>query len=141
MQSQQRKPDTLSQLARISEAIGDIHSQFDTQGLFNPKNYLQFLDDEKILALLRNTENASRNIRMRKAGIGILSGKQREDNERLDFLQIPAQRTWNASIERGGRRRPESEGSHYLNNFGTVSENLRAVHSLYEENDLPGKNL
>ena len=33
---------TLSQLAEISEAIGDIHSQFDTQGLFNPKNYLQF---------------------------------------------------------------------------------------------------
>lgn len=39
---------SLSQLKQISEFIGDIHSQFDTLGLVNPKNYLSFLRDNEI---------------------------------------------------------------------------------------------
>ncbi len=35
---------SLSQLKEISSYIGDIHSQLETFGLINPKNYLKFID-------------------------------------------------------------------------------------------------
>ena len=43
---------TLSQLSEISEMLGDIHTQFDTQRLINPKNYLDFIDNEELKLLL-----------------------------------------------------------------------------------------
>lgn len=129
---------TLSQLAEISEAIGDIHSQFDTQGLFNPKNYLQFLDDGKILALLSEYRKCLKKYQDAESRHRDFVRKQREDNERLDFLkfQLSELERINPSVE---EEEDLKARSHYLNNFGTVSENLRAVHSLYEENDLLGK--
>ena len=54
---------TLAQLSELSETIGDIHSQFDTQGLFNPKNYLQFLDDAEIAELLEEYRVNLRNMK------------------------------------------------------------------------------
>ena len=36
---------TLNQLKQISEYIGDIHSQLETFGLINPKNYLSFINN------------------------------------------------------------------------------------------------
>ena len=49
---------TLNQLKEISETLGDIHSQFDTQGLINPKNYLQFLNNFEIEQKLIEYQNA-----------------------------------------------------------------------------------
>ena len=43
----------LGQLAQISEFIGDIHSQEDTIGLINPKNYLRLLNNAKVEELLK----------------------------------------------------------------------------------------
>lgn len=37
---------SLNQLKQISEYIGDIHSQLETFGLINPKNYLSFLKND-----------------------------------------------------------------------------------------------
>lgn len=39
---------SLNQLKQISEYIGDIHSQLETFGLINPKNYLSFLKNDLI---------------------------------------------------------------------------------------------
>ena len=39
---------SLNQLKQISEYIGDIHSQLETFGLINPKNYLSFIKDDFI---------------------------------------------------------------------------------------------
>ncbi len=39
---------SLSEVVELGEMLGDIHSQNDTLGLVNPKNYLHFLEDEAV---------------------------------------------------------------------------------------------
>ena len=39
---------TLNELSKIGDLIGDIHSQIDTFGLINPKNYLSFIRSKEI---------------------------------------------------------------------------------------------
>ena len=53
----------LSQLEEISYFLGDIHTQFDTHRLINPKNYLSFIDDEKINSLLLGYKDSLSNYR------------------------------------------------------------------------------
>lgn len=129
---------SLAQLAEVSEAIGDIHSQFDTQGLFNPKNYLQFLDDAATAKLLADYRTSLREYQEAEQKYRDFVNKQREDSERLDFLkyQLSELERINPSVE---EEEDLKARSHYLNNFGTVSENLQAIIALYEEGDLLGK--
>lgn len=129
---------SLAQLTEISEEIGDIHSQFDTQGLFNPKNYLQFLDDAETEALLAEYRTNLQEYQEAASKYNSFLNKQREDRERLDFLKYQLQ-----ELDRINPSLEEEEDlkarSHYLNNFGTVSENMRSVLNLFEENSLLDK--
>ena len=43
---------TLSQLESLCENLLDIHVQNDTLRLFNPKNYLSFIDDDNTVSYL-----------------------------------------------------------------------------------------
>ena len=129
---------TLAQLFELSETIGDIHSQFDTQGLFNPKNYLQFLDDATITHLLDEYRIYLSEYEENEKKYRNLLEKNREDTERLDFLkfQLNELDRINPSVE---EEEDLKARSHYLNNFGTVSSNLSEIIDLYEENNLLDK--
>ncbi|HHX80665.1 MAG TPA: DNA repair protein RecN [Acholeplasmataceae bacterium] len=129
---------TLAQLFELSETIGDIHSQFDTQGLFNPKNYLQFLDDATITHLLDEYRIYLSEYEENEKKYRNLLEKNREDTERLDFLkfQLNELDRINPSVE---EEEDLKARSHYLNNFGTVSSNLSEIIDLYEKNNLLDK--
>ena len=43
---------TLNQLEKLASTLGDIHTQDDTKKLFQPENYLAFIDDENSLSIL-----------------------------------------------------------------------------------------
>lgn len=129
---------TLAQLSELSETIGDIHSQFDTQGLFNPKNYLQFLDDAEIAELLEEYRVNLSEYEENERKYRNLLEKNREDTERLDFLkfQLNELDRIDPSVEEEEELKTRS---HYLNNFGSVSSNLSEIIDLYEENNLLDK--
>ena len=43
---------TLSQLEILAKTLGDIHTQDDTKKLFQPENYLSFIDNDETLELV-----------------------------------------------------------------------------------------
>ena len=43
---------TLSQLEKIAETLGNIHTQLDTNRLFTQTNYLKFIDGQNINCIL-----------------------------------------------------------------------------------------
>ncbi len=129
---------TLSQLSDISECIGDIHSQFDTQGLFNPKNYLQFLDDSETLKLIDQYRVSLLIYQEDEKKYLELLERNKTDKERLDFLKFQLNEL--DKIDPSLEEEEELKNrSHYLNNFGTVNENLREIINLYQENNLLDK--
>ncbi|MDD4000467.1 MAG: AAA family ATPase, partial [Bacilli bacterium] len=120
---------SLAQLTEISEFIGDIHSQFDTQGLFNPKNYLQFLDDSKTMKLLTDYQKELSLYRSDEKNYKELLQKNKTDQERIDFLKFQANELEkiNPSLEEEDELKNRS---HYLNNFEVISQNLQEILSL-----------
>lgn len=79
---------TLNQLKQISEYIGDIHSQLETFGLINPKNYLSFLENEKINELLFEYNELLKKYKKAKSDLNNLNTKIEEDINKQDFLKF-----------------------------------------------------
>ena len=47
-----------SELERIAETLADIHTQNDTKKLFDPKNYLNFIDDKDSRVILKEYQES-----------------------------------------------------------------------------------
>jgi len=126
---------SLSQLSEIAEEIGDIHSQFDTQGLFNPKNYLQFIDDEEIACLLKEYQEELKIYNDVSKNYQNLIKKNQADNQRLDFLkfQINELEKANLSVEEEEELKQKSS---YLMNFENISKNVQEIINIYQNNNL-----
>lgn len=126
---------SLAQLSEIAETIGDIHSQFDTQGLFNPKNYLEFIDDEETKALLKDYRAALEIYQKNNRHYQDLLNKNRDDTQRIEFLKFQL-----SELEKAALNPVEEEElkqrSHVLNNFGLFSDNLKNLLSLYDDNNI-----
>ena len=47
----------MSQVIQLAQTIADIHTQNDTKKLFEPKNYLSFIDDNTTLSILKEYQD------------------------------------------------------------------------------------
>lgn len=47
----------MGQVIQLAQTIADIHTQNDTKKLFEPKNYLSFIDDNTTLSVLKEYQN------------------------------------------------------------------------------------
>ena len=77
---------TLNQLKQISEYIGDIHSQLETFGLINPKNYLSFIKNEVIDNTLPLYIESLSNYKKKLNELKLLENKIIEDTQKQDYL-------------------------------------------------------
>lgn len=114
---------TLNQLKEISMYIGDIHSQLETFGLINPKNYILFLHNSKTNELLELYENNLKKYRKAKKEYDELISKNDENTKRLDFIKYQLNELTQAklSLSEEGELKNESK---FLSNFEDVSSTL-----------------
>ena len=78
---------SLNQLKQVSEFIGDIHSQLETFGLINPKNYLSFLKNDEIDNLLINYSNELKQYKKYVSELNDLENKITENSLKEDYLK------------------------------------------------------
>ena len=90
---------TLNQLNEIGEYIGDIHSQNDSLGLINPKNYLSFLNNEKIDSLIIDYDKSLKEYKYVSKEYNDLINKKENDDQRSDFLKYQLNELNKASLD------------------------------------------
>lgn len=127
---------TLSQLVEISDLVGDIHTQFDTQRLFNPKNYLNFIDDEEVNNLLIQYRDNLKVYNAINKEYKDLLNKSNTDLQRLDFLKFQINEIENAKLSVFEEEELKTR-SNYLMNYENILNNLKLIVDLYnDENTL-----
>ena len=114
---------TLNQLKEISMYIGDIHSQLETFGLINPKNYILFLHNSKTNELLELYENNLKKYRKAKKEYDELISKNDENTKRLDFIKYQLNELTQAKLSLSEEEELKNE-SKFLSNFEDVSSTL-----------------
>ncbi|HOR17591.1 MAG TPA: DNA repair protein RecN [Bacilli bacterium] len=126
---------SLATLSEISEYIGDIHTQFDTQKLTNPKNYLSFIDDEQVnLWLLTYNEELKEYQQIVKEYNRLLT-QEAEGKEKLSFYHYQIDEIAKAAIS-VTEEQELHERANILNNYETIVTNINQFRDLYEQNNL-----
>lgn len=113
----------LSQLEEISYFLGDIHTQFDTHRLINPKNYLSFIDDEIINSLLLEYKDSLSNYRKIKREYNLLVQTHDEETKQLDFFKFQLQELNKANLSLTEEEDLKSQAD-YLNNYEVIATNI-----------------
>ncbi len=129
---------SLSQLSEISEYIGDIHSQLDTLGLINPKNYLYFLSSSNIQNLLNDYIIALKEYKDNEKEYQNLIQKNQDNLEKKDFLTFQYKEFVNTKISVDEEKALKEELS-YLSHYEQIAEQIHEFYKIYNQNDLLSK--
>lgn len=126
---------SLSQLKQVSEFIGDIHSQLETFGLINPKNYLSFLKNDEIDNLLINYSNELKQYKKYVSELNDLENKITENSLKEDYLkyQLNELDKANLSIEEEIELSNELK---ILSNSEKMKTLISTVKDSFDNNDL-----
>lgn len=123
---------TLNQLQEMCELIGDIHTQNDTIGLINPKNYLKFLSYPSYSVDLKTYENALKLFKEADKKYQSLLKQATESKEKEDFLLYQFKEFKQANLDLQEEASLKQEVS-YLENFEKISENLQEFDDIYQK--------
>lgn len=126
---------SLAVLNDISEYIGDIHTQFDTQKLTNPKNYLQYIDDEDIEKLLIQYQKSLKNYNSVMKEYKDLITQEALGKEKLSFYKFQIEEIEKAKIS-VEEELELKEKLDILNNYELIATNINQFINTYEENDV-----
>ena len=127
---------SLSELSELGELLGDIHSQNDTLGLVNPKNYLSFLSDEKTNIYLEQYQNALKNYKKIKQEYEKLIKQIKEAKDKEEFLKYQIKEFEYAKLSINEEKVLKEE-LHSLNNYEVRINVLREFHQkINDENVL-----
>ena len=126
---------SLNQLKQVSEFIGDIHSQLETFGLINPKNYLSFLKNDEIDNLLINYSNELKQYKKYVSELNDLENKITENSLKEDYLkyQLNELDKANLSIEEEIELSNELK---ILSNSEKMKTLISTVKDSFDNNDL-----
>ena len=126
---------TLSQLVEIADNIGDIHSQIDTFGLINPKNYLKFLTNDKIESEIIDYHIALKSYNDNLKEYQNLIDKDRANKEKEEFLRFQLNEYELAKITNDEETELKQELS-YLENFENVTESINEINAIYRDENV-----
>lgn len=126
---------SLATLSEISEYIGDIHTQFDTQKLTNPKNYLSFIDDEQINEWLIHYNEELKEYQHYLKDYQRLVTQEALGKEKLSFYHYQIDEITKANIS-GTEEQELHDRANILNNYETIVTTIHQFNDLYEENNL-----
>lgn len=126
---------TLAQLTEVSEYLGDIHSQSDTIGLINPKNYLQFLTNSDINRDLMTYAELLKAYREANKEYQELLAKSSEDKAKEDFLKYQVKELEQANLSLTEEEDLKKEND-YLTNYEEIANNIKEFKDIYEDNEV-----
>lgn len=119
---------TLNQLTSISEYLGDIHSQNDTFGLINPKNYLRFITNKDIDDCLLIYKEEYKDYQSKNKEYNTLLERSVSTKEKEEFLryQLNEINRLNISVEEEAELKKEldiiSNKEDVVNNIANIIE-------------------
>ncbi len=128
---------SLNQLKQISEYIGDIHSQLETFGLINPKNYISFLRDEEIDQLLEEYNNNLKSYRKLLSDIKELENKISENSLKEDYLRYQLKELENANLSLDEEQLLNNELK-ILSNSEKMKSLILSIKEIYSDSDILG---
>lgn len=92
---------TASQIELLCENLVDIHVQNDTLRLFNPKNYLSFIDDNDSLNIIANYQECyKRYLEVLKEYKELIKNKDQSD-QNLDYIKFQLNEIEQANLKIG----------------------------------------
>ena len=116
----------LSILAEIADTIADIHTQNDTKKLFEPKNYLTFIDDKESRILLKEYQD------LRKKYLDVVREYDNIKNniesfkKDYDYLEYQYNVLKNASLKPGELKNLEEE-LNIMTNYEVIHRSLQSI--------------
>ena len=123
---------SLNDLNKIGDLIGDIHSQEDTFGLINPKNYLSFLKTNEIDSLVLEYKEK---LKEYKNANNEYLKKLNENNEiklKKDFIEYKYKELKLAKLSVSEEEDLRNEEK-YLSNYNTILDNLTKFKEIYND--------
>ncbi len=126
---------SINELENIASTLADIHTQNDTKKLFEPKNYLSFIDNNVSKELLNKYQISRINyINLFKEYHKVLN---EIDNYKKDkeYLEYQYQSLVNANLKEGELESLEDEYN-VMNNFELIFKNLQSIKNIFDENNI-----
>ena len=129
---------SLNQLKQISEYIGDIHSQLETFGLINPKNYISFLRDDKIDLLINDYQNELKEYKNALSKLEDLENNIKENSMKEDYLKYQLNELDKANLNID-EEISLSEELKILSNSEKVKSLIQSLKETYNDSDVLDK--
>ena len=129
---------SLSQLKQISEYIGDIHSQLETFGLINPKNYLSFLRNEEIDENIIKYQNELKLYKNTLNELEELESKITENSLKEDYLKYQLNELEKANLNVDEEYNLQNELK-ILSNSEKMKSLIQTIKDTYSNSDLLDK--
>lgn len=126
---------TMSQLDEIASTLADIHTQNDTKKLFDPKNYLLFIDDNESHELLKEYQKLRSeyldNLKKYDETLNNIETYQKEK----DYLEFQYQTLVDANLK-SGELEQLTEEIKIMNHYEMIFKNLSQI-----KNEFVGNNI
>ncbi len=126
---------SLSLAETLCNHLVDIHVQNDNLRLFNPKNYLSFIDTPNIQKLLAEYQSILNEYLSLIKKRNNLIEKKDQINQNLDFLMFQLNELTNANLKNGELESLEEELT-ILNNYENIFQFLKSIKTLINENNI-----
>lgn len=129
---------SLTNLQELSNLLGNIHTQFDNEKLVNPKNYLNFIDDEINKNLLVKYEESLKKYNNVNKKYQDLLKSENENNQKLEFYKFQYNELKKANLNVSEEEELKSR-LHILNNFEKITTSINEFLAIYDHNDVLNK--
>ena len=126
---------THSQIELLCEDLLDIHVQNDTLRLFNPKNYLSFIDDAETKELLNEYRTTYQDYSQVLIEYKNLLKSKNESDQNLDYFKFQLNEINQANLIIGEEEELLEELK-VLNNFENIYQNLQTIKLLLNDNNI-----
>ncbi len=126
---------TMNQIIQLGQTLADIHTQNDTKKLFEPKNYLSFIDDQSTILLLKEYQKL-RNVYLdAQKEYEELTLNIENYHKEKEYLEYQYQMLLRADLKKGELEKLESEYN-LLNNYELIFKNLSNIKKDFDDNNI-----
>ncbi len=126
---------TLSQLEILAKTLGDIHTQDDTKKLFQPENYLSFIDNDETLELVNKYKDFKTLYLQNYKKYKSLVDSQGEIDKNYEFWVYQFNELEKASLKASELDELEEE-LEFLNNYEVVYKLLLDIKETFKNSDI-----
>ena len=126
---------TLSQLEILAKTLGDIHTQDDTKKLFQPENYLSFIDNDETLELVTKYKDFKTLYLQNYKKYKSLVDSQCEIDKNYEFWVYQFNELEKASLKASELDELEEE-LEFLNNYEVVYKLLLDIKETFKNSDI-----